>query len=224
MSMTAVATDAAWSAAFETASPLELGLAMLEADPHARRLDRSARFAAVSDALADGAMTARNLRDRFPGLGPCEIARGLGLTVEATGEDPLVGSIWRFAEYQPRPPGIRLYDRGLAVLEAAVRGSLARRLLGSATLQDVFVAHELFHHAEAIGTGVSIARRHQATLFRIGNWHWRTDIAALAEIAAGAFAQSLLDLPCHPRVLDLVALECISNPRHREDYDCNHNT
>jgi hypothetical protein len=224
MSMAATVTDVAWRTGLERASPLELGLAMLEADPHARRLDRSARLEAVFDALADGAMTARTLQDRFAGSGPFDIARGLGLTVEATDDDPLVGSIWRFAEYRPRPPGIRLYDRGLAVLERVVRGSVARRMLGSATLQEVFIAHELFHHAEAIGTGVSIARRHQATLLRIGNWHWRTGIASLAEIAAGAFAQSLLDLPYHPRVLDLVALGCISDPRPREDYDCSLNT
>jgi hypothetical protein len=225
--MAATVTDVASVASLAglaRASPLELGLAMLDADPHARRLACSARYAAVLDALADGAMTARNLRDRFAGRSPREIALGLGLTVEATDDDPLVGSIWCFAEYRLRPPGIRIYERGLAVLEAAVRGPLAKDLLGSATLQDVFVAHELYHHAEAIGTGVPISRRHQATLFRIGSWHWRTGIAALAEIAAGAFAQSLLDLPYHPRVLDFVALEGISNSRHREDYDCNRNT
>ena len=32
-------------------------------------------------------------------------------------------------------------------------------------------------------------------------------------IAAGAFAQTLLDLPCHPRVLDLMALDAISAGR-----------
>jgi hypothetical protein len=48
-------------------------------------------------------------------------------------------------------------------------------------------------------------------LFRIGGWHWRTGIAALSEIAAGAFAQTLLDLPCHPRVLDLIARDAISS-------------
>jgi hypothetical protein len=50
-----------------------------------------------------------------------------------------------------------------------------------------------------------------STLFRIGNWHWRTGIAALAEIAAGAFAQSLLDLPCHPKILDFVAVDALSD-------------
>lgn len=217
--MAGAVTDVAWLTGFERASPQELGLAMLEADPHTRRLDRSARLAAVSDALADGAMTAKNLRDRFTGLDPRGIAFKLGLAVEATDDDPLVGSIWRFAEYQPQPPGIKLYDRGLAALDHAVCGSLARRLLGSATLQDVFIAHELYHHAEAVRTEVPIARRHQVTLFRVGNWHWRTGIAVLAEIAAGAFAQSLLDLPCHPRVLDFVALGAISNLHHPEN--CN---
>jgi hypothetical protein len=225
--MAATGIDVASVASFAelaTASPLELGLDMLKADPHARRLAQSARLAAVLDALADGAMTARNLRDRFGGRSPREIALGLGLTVDATDDDPLVGSILRFAEYRLRPPGIRIYERGLAVLETAVRGCFAKGLLGSATLQDVFVAHELYHHAEAIGTGKPIARRHQATLFRIGSWHWRTGIAALAEIAAGAFAQSLLDLPYHPRVLDFIALRGISSSGHREDYDYNRNT
>ena len=58
-----------------------------------------------------------------------------------------------------------------------------------------------------------IARRHRPTLFRIGGWRWRTGLAALSEIAAGAFAQTLLDLPCHPRVLDLMALDAISAGR-----------
>src|SRR4051794_4609923 len=81
----------------------------------------------------------------------------------------------------------------------------AERAPGRATPRDVFVAHELYHHAEAIRSEVPIARRYQPTLFRIGNWRWRTGVAALAEIAAGAFAQVLLDLPCHPWVLNFVA-------------------
>jgi hypothetical protein len=42
-------------------------------------------------------------------------------------------------------------------------------------------------------------------LLRIGPWRWRTGIATLSEIAAGSFAQALLDLPCHPKVLDYAA-------------------
>jgi len=191
------------------ASPETLGLVMLEADPHARRLDRTTRLAAVSDALADGAAVAEAWRARFPDLAPHEIARELGLPIEVTEDDPMVGSLWRFAEYRQRPARILLYSRGLAPLEREVAGALAVRLLGQATPREVFIAHELYHHAETIRPDTPIARRYRPTLFRIGRWHWRTGIAALAEIAAGAFAQSLLDLPCHPKLLDLIALDAI---------------
>jgi hypothetical protein len=130
--------------------------------------------------------------------------------VAETDADPLVGSLWRFAEYQGRPARILLYSRGLAPLDGVIAGGLAARLLGLATPREVFITHELFHHIEATRSDTPIARRYQPTLFRIGGWHWRTGIAALAEIAAGAFAQSLLDLPCHPRVLDLLALEAVA--------------
>jgi hypothetical protein len=205
--MTFAAAGAPWFAEIVAASPEALGLAMLKADPHGWRLDRPAQFAAVSDALADGAATAKDLRKRFATLTPREVARELRVPIETTDDDPMVGSIWRFAEYRPRPPHIMLYNRGIAPLERALAGS--ERLLGPATPRDVFIAHELYHHAEAIRSEVPIARRYQPTLFRIGNWRWRTGVAALAEIAAGAFAQSLLDLPCHPYALNFVALDTI---------------
>jgi hypothetical protein len=206
--MTFATADASRLAEIVAASPEALGLAMLKADPHGWRLDRAAQLAAVSDALADGAATARDLRKRFPVLTPQEVARELGVPIETTDDDPMVGSIWRFAEYRPRPPRIILYNRGIAPLERTPASS--ERLLGRATSRDVFVAHELYHHAEAIRSEVPIARRYQPTLFRIGNWRWRTGIAALAEIAAGAFAQSLLDLPRHPCALNLIALDTIA--------------
>jgi hypothetical protein len=191
------------------ASPQALGLAMLQADPHALRLDRASQLAAVSDALADGTAIATDLKERFPTLTPQQIAGELRVSVEETDDDPMVGSIWRFAEYRSRPPCIMLYSRGIAALEGTLVDNLATELLGRATLQGVFVAHELYHHAEATRSELPIARRYRPTLFHIGKWQWRTGIAALAEIAAGAFAQALLDLPQHPKVLDFLAVDAI---------------
>jgi hypothetical protein len=191
------------------ASPQALGLAMLQADPHALRLDRASQLAAVSDALADGTAIATDLKERFPTLTPQQIAGELRVPVETTDDDPMVGSIWRFAEYRSRPPSIMLYSHGIAALEGTLVDNLAIELLGQATLQEVFVAHELYHHAEATRSELPIARRYRPTLFRIGKWQWRTGISALAEIAAGAFAQSLLDLPQHPKVLDFLAVDVI---------------
>jgi hypothetical protein len=60
-----------------------------------------------------------------------------------------------------------------------------------------FVAHELYHHAEAARLDAPLGRRYRPTLFRIGNWRWDTGIVALAEIATGAFCAitSQLALP-----------------------------
>jgi hypothetical protein len=204
------ATHPSWLADVMAASPEALGLVMLAADVHAWRLDRATQLTAVRDALADGTATAQALRARFPDLAPQEIAAELNVPVVETNDDPLVGPLWRFAEYQELPARILLYSRGLAPLDGVIAGRLAARLLGPATPREVFIAHELFHHIEATRSETPIARRYQPSLFRIGGWHWRTGIAALAEIAAGAFAQSLLGLPCYPRVLDLLALETVA--------------
>jgi hypothetical protein len=202
--------------AIAAASPETLGMLMLKSDLHAARLGERAQHAAVIDALADGAATAEDLRKRFPGLSPRLIAGELHVTVETTDDDPMVSSIWRFAEYRPRPPHILLYTRGLAPLEQALVGAPAARLLGEATIEDVFVAHELYHHVETTRVETPIARRHQATLFQVGKWRWRTGIATLAEIAAGSFAQGLLGLPCHPKVLDFAAGEGILRRHSRQ--------
>ncbi len=165
--------------------------------------------AAVADALTDGMDAAKSLRSRFAERSPEQIARALGLPVETTDSDPMVGSIWRFAEYRPRPPRIVVYSHSMRLLERVTSARVAS-LLGEATPHDVFIAHELYHHIEANRPEAPIARRYQATLFRIGNRHWRTGIAVLGEIAAGAFAHSLLDLPCHPEVLDFLAVDAIA--------------
>jgi len=166
---------------------------MLEADPHAQLLDHATKLAAVSAALAEGTGTAEALRARFPDLAPHGIARELGVPIETIDDDPAVGSLWRFAEYRGRPARIVLYRRGLAPLDRAVGDGLAVRLLGQATPQEVFVAHELFHHIEATRSDIPMARRYRPTLFRIGRWHWRTGIATLSEIAAGGFARAAIE-------------------------------
>jgi hypothetical protein len=205
------AINPSWLAEVVAASPEALGFMMLEADPHAQLLDHATKLAAVSAALAEGTGTASALRARFPDLAPEGIARELGVPIETIDDDPAVGSLWRFAEYRERPARIVLYRSGLAPLDRAVGDGSAVRLLGQATPQCVFVAHELFHHIEATRCDIPMARRYRPTLFRIGRWHWRTGIATLSEIAAGGFAQSLLDLPCHPHMLDLVARDAIAN-------------
>ena len=192
-----------------TATPETLGLLMLAGDPHAKRMAPAEQRAAVGAALAEGADLAGNLRSRFGNLAPAKIASRLGVPITVSDEDPIVGPLWRFADYRERPARIVLYSRGLAIREAATADPAVTRLFGQTDVSGVFIAHELYHHAEAASGAVPVARRHPVTLLRIGAWRWQTGIAALTEIAAGAFAQALAGLPCHPKVLDLLALDAL---------------
>ena len=152
-------------------------------------LDHADKTRCRRDALADGVATAKALRARFPDLAPQEIARELGVPIEAIDDDPAVGSIWRFAEYRQRPARILLYDAGsrrsIARLSATwpcdCSGRQRRRMSLSRTSCSIISRRPDRRPRSRGATG----RR----LFRIGGWHWRTGIAALAEIAAGAFAQ-----------------------------------
>jgi hypothetical protein len=192
------ATHPSWLADIMAVSPEALGLVMLEADVHAWRLDRATELAAVRDALADGAATAEALRARFPDLAPHEIAAELDVPVARP-----MPIRWSDRSGLPNTRGAALHSAlgRVALLDARSQATWPRGCWGWQR-REVFIAHELFHHIEATRSDTPIARRYQPTLFRIG--------LALADRHRGAgrdrgrcIAQSLLGLPCHPRVLDL---------------------
>jgi len=125
------------------------------------------KLAAVRDALADGAATAETLRARFPDLAPHEIAGRLDVPVAETDDDPLVGRLWRFAEYRGRPARILLYSRGLAPLDGVIAGGLAARLLGLATPREVtWLSHPTKRLRAKRTSRPSDWRRHWRTAMR----------------------------------------------------------
>jgi hypothetical protein len=50
----------------------------------------------------------------------------------------------------------------------------------------------------------ALIRRHRTTILKLGRWTWTAGLSTLPEIAAGAFAQQLLGLDFHPKLLDLL--------------------
>ena len=68
----------------------------------------------------------------------------------------------------------------------------------------VFLAHELYHHLARSAARAPFSRTYRVTLLQLGRWRWTSRIASLEEIAAGAFAQTLLGLKFHPRLIELL--------------------
>lgn len=108
------------------------------------------------------------------------LAAEMGVEVEERAAPPPAQPGLR-SEYQPDPPRIVLYHNPIDELAEALRGS-GRLQDGSWGLDEVHVAHELFHHLERVEgvEGLSVGE---------------------AEEAAHAFVRELLGLGFDPREL-----------------------
>jgi len=109
-----------------------------------------------------------------------ELAAQLGVQIIVEDHPPQAQPGLR-AEYRHEPPQIILYRAPLELLSGAIHATQRFDLL-ACSLEDVHLAHELFHHLEFGGTFGPL----------------RPDEI---EIAAHAFAQTLCDLTFHPTEL-----------------------
>jgi hypothetical protein len=171
---------------------------LLREDPQYARIPAADRGGLVTMALAEGRTLAGAVRTRW-GRDPDAIARRCGIPVIEDDDGVDYGTTVVFAEYVTRPAHIVLHRPAIQRIDAV----LARHGAGGHAARSVYVAHELFHHFDCTGPQPSLAQRHRLTLFALGRWRWTTGLTSLAEIAAGAFAQDLLGLAMHPRILEL---------------------
>ncbi len=180
--------------------PQALGLRQLRSDPQFPRIAPERRPRLVESALRDGRFLAADVKCHM-GSDPASIAADCGVPVIDSEENAGFGTTMVFAEYGTRPPSITLYGPALETMDAALAESPIGRASGLLCSRPVFLAHELYHHFDCCRR-VPLARRHRVRLFGVGRWAWTSGLASLPEIAAGAFAQELLGLPFHPKLLD----------------------
>ena len=185
--------------------PQALGLLQLREDPQYPRIPAGRRIALVEAALDDGRTLADHARKLW-GNEPAAIAAHCDVPIVRSENEAGFGSIIVYADYVTRPPCITLYAPAILRLDKlmAARGA---GIGGIGSTMPVFLAHELYHHFDCLRGNERVSRRHAVKIFGIGRWNWTSGLCSLAEIAAGAFAQRLLGLPFHPKLLDLLLVE-----------------
>ena len=183
--------------------PRALGLLQLRDDSQYRRVPVERRVELVEAALEDGRSLADRTRD-LRGSDPKSIALRCNVPVILSEDDAGFGSTIVHAEYTTRPPSITLYLPAIRHLDRLVLEQGGRARLGIDQTAPVFLAHELYHHFDHTRGSAPLSRQYRVRLFGIGPWNWTSGLSSLSEIAAGAFAQRLLGLPFHPKVLDLL--------------------
>lgn len=188
------------------ADPQMLGLLQLREDLQYRRIPPHQRAALVDSALEDGYGLAEWARAQW-GRDPAEIATCCAVPVVHSEGEAGFGSVIIYAEYVARPLLITLYIPAIRRLDGLIAQGGAQIRLGIDTALPIFLAHELYHHFDWLRGADRLARRHRVRIIGTGRWQWTSGLSSLCEIAAGAFAQRLLGLSFHPKVLDLLLVK-----------------
>lgn len=150
--------------------------------------------------------TGRGMADRvkreFPGKSLEEIYRSLSIRLNRL-EECDGGGYTLFACYT-EPDQVELYQGGIRNLEEARREEGCPPLPGSARIEDILLAHELFHFYECHEEGGLPTGQKLLTLWRIGRFCRKSRLVFLSELAAMEFAREYLELTYSPYVLDVL--------------------
>jgi hypothetical protein len=193
--------------------PQALGLLQLREDPQYPRIPAGHHIELVEAALEDGRSLADRIRKLW-GREPATIAARCDIPVVRSGDDAGFGSVIVYAEYATRPPSITLYVPAILQLDKMMAERGAGVCPGIGSTMPIFLAHELYHHFDCLRGSGRLSRRYAVKVFGMGSWHWTSGLSSLCEIAAGAFAQQLLGLPFHPKVLDFLSVQTLNHGGH----------
>jgi hypothetical protein len=193
------------TAALQVATPEAIGMLLLREDPQFHRIDAGDAPLLVEAALDDGCRLASATRLTC-GVAPAAIAERNAVRVVEVSEAHDYGTTVVYAEYIERPPQIRLFLPAIGALNRYLTDRELSHAIGLSDVVSVFLAHELYHHLDCLRDTGRLAARYRVPLLRLGPVQWTSGLASLPEIAAGAFAQRLLGLLYHPKILDLITL------------------
>lgn len=188
------------------AQPERLGHMVLKFDPLFHRLSPAEAQESVVAALELGTRLAEELVAEHEVRDPFALCERLGIQVEHSDDDCRYGNVLQYAEYHSRPPRVRLYRKAMEGPNRLLGDSDVREILCLTEVSAPFLAHELFHHLDNLPHRTPAKHVRRVTTLKLGPWSLQSGLVTLPEIAAGSFAQTLLRLPFHLKLLDLLAI------------------
>ena len=169
-------------------------------DPYWKHLGEAQRRKVMHDSVHCGSQSAGYFSDvRLPIRTLCADA-GIQISIY---EDVPQSNREIFALFEA-PSTIRLRPDLIQETQAKLDTAEYRALLGTFQLEDVMLAHELFHFLERIHKKTIYTQTEKTTTISIGPIHVRKRLTMSSEVAAMAFVQSLLGLPWNPYLLDAI--------------------
>lgn len=105
------------------------------------------------------------------------------------------------SEYLPHPSTIIVYQNTVDLINNISKNSGYE--IRKEYISDMFISHEFYHHLEAIDKNI-YKNYPRVSLINIAGWHIRVTINICSEIAAMAFAKTLLNVPFFPKCIDFL--------------------
>jgi len=181
----------------------EWGMYAFSRDPIHRKISKQQTLLFIKEANACGKEAAKKLKEKYKGLSIKEYADQLGLQIK---KEDLEGSddYIVFAKYN-YPKDITLYMKNIEYLEAFIVEKQLQELLENANIENVLLAHEMYHYCEEHWTDM-YSKETTIVLWKIGKFSYKSKVIALGEIAAMAFAKELIGLTYNPYLFDSLLL------------------
>lgn len=155
-------------------------------------------------------------RRRWDGLSCEEMAQQLGVRVQRLPMPEGEGML-TFAMFH-EPDLIQVFTDNAEATELLLRESGGTEFLGEVDICEMLLAHELFHAMQLQHPELYVNKKH-IRLWKIGPFERYSALLSLEEIAAMAFAETLLGLDHTPYMYDVLMLLPQATMEARKLYD-----
>jgi hypothetical protein len=171
----------------------------------------------IEKAYECGYTYADKLAEEYDTKVPAILAKSLDLDIKYQ-QVPTDLSRVLFADFV-EPNKITIYEDNLDKANELLKDEQVRNILGVQRVEQLILAHEIFHYLEERDSKTIFTRTEKIELWTIKPFHNRSTIRAIGEIAGMAFAERLLGLDYSPFVMDVFFVYGYSKEVATELYD-----
>jgi hypothetical protein len=165
---------------------------------YTRGLSNEERTRLIQEGIAIGEKQAKKVQAVYPGQGPLEIAKACGISIHYdSGYQPNTHYV-QFATYHAKKKEIHLNEAVIKLL----------CLMTEEKLEEIFIAHELFHYYEMTELG-RIGNQFHIKRLLLGFIPVWQALLPIGEIAANVFCKSIADISFEPLILEKVYFDNI---------------
>jgi hypothetical protein len=166
------------------------------------RINESLKKKLIQEAILCGKEYAQNIKIRYGNISVDLLADKLQVHVNFHHEE-LDNNFYIFSQFAP-PDHIGIFTAYIKSSESVLKKIKDQGLLQNFNVQDILLAHELFHFLEEQDKISIFTRTERMTLWSLGPFKGTSPILCLGEIAAMAFTKEICSLSNAPNILDVV--------------------